>query len=426
MSAVGADTDLDLCAHVAALAGLPGMGPATLVAILTSHDPRQAWAEVRAGRIERPPPRSPGQAVPATEAPLQRALFASEPGPGRPSPRRSWAEVSRRLDPLQWWAPFAAAGTSVTWPGRPDYPAALVGDPQPPGALFWRGRIEALGRPCVAVVGTRNASPDGRTTAFEMGRDLADAGICVISGLALGIDGAAHAGALAAMATDAGGSTVGIAASGPDVPYPRRHAGLWKEVTERGAVVSENLPGRPAQAWRFPSRNRIIAGLASLVVVVESHRCGGSLITAEAAIDRGVEVRVVPGPVHSPASEGSNQLLYDGPGPVRNACDVLDALGIFRSDPAPAPGPEPAPGRRRGRPVLGPSGPSRRPVRPGAAPEVDSQARRVLDAVGWRPTSTGQVMARSGLDAATVARCLDGLVGGGWVRNESGWWCRCA
>jgi DNA processing protein len=196
-----------------------------------------------------------------------------------------------------------------------------------------------------------------------------------------------------------------VAASGPDVAYPRRHARLWREVTGRGAIISENLPGRPAQAWRFPTRNRIIAGLVSLVVVVESHRGGGSLITAEAAIERGVEVRVVPGPVHSPASEGSNQLLYDGPGPVRHAQDVLDALGDFRPDSGAA---------RRG------------PAPPPAAarPSPDTDGGRVLDAVGWRPASTGQIMARTGLDAATVARCLDRLTAAGLVATESGWWSR--
>jgi DNA processing protein len=404
MSAATSEPDRTEAAHVAALASLPGMGPATLVGLLAAYPPRQAWAGVRAGRIQRPPPRARAGAPMDPRRSEPAALF-SPPDRVERSRRRTWAEVAGGLEPVEWWQPHANAGTGVTWLGRPDFPAALGADPRPPGALFWRGRIEWLDRPCVAIVGTRAATLDGRSTAFRMARDLAAAGVCVVSGLALGIDGAAHAGALAAVKEGAPGSTVGVAASGPDVAYPRRHARLWRDVTACGAIISENLPGRPAQAWRFPTRNRIIAGLVSLVVVVESHRGGGSLVTAEAAIERGVEVRVVPGPVHSPASEGSNQLLYDGPGPVRHAQDVLDALGDFRPDPGAArSGPAPPPAA--------------------AHPRPDTDGQRVLDAVGWRPASTGQIMARTGLDAATVARCLDRLTAAGLVGTESGWWSR--
>jgi DNA processing protein len=266
-----------------------------------------------------------------------------------------------------------------------------------------------------------------------MGRDLASAGICVVSGLALGIDGAAHAGALSVgkevvnAHLSAGGpdeadledvgvggvvagaaGPAGVAASGVDVPYPRRHTGLWERVVSTGVMLAETPPGRPAQAWRFPARNRIIAGLSRMVVVVESHQVGGSLITAEAAIARGIDVRVVPGPVHSPASAGTNQLLHDGPGPVRDACDVLDALGIFLSR---------SPGRSEG----GQSGPA-----PSRTPKVDGVARRVLDAVLWRPTSLNQVVGRSGLAVPEVSRMLDRLEGAGLVRRDGDWWTRWA
>jgi DNA processing protein len=253
--------------------------------------------------------------------------------------------------------------------------------------------------------------------AFELGRDLAAAGVCVISGLALGIDGAAHAGVLRVvkeargvdrLATDATGPAgpVAVAASGVDVPYPRRHAGLWEQVVEVGLLLSETPPGRPAQAWRFPARNRIIAGLSRMVVVVESHRSGGSLITAEAAIARGIEVRVVPGPVHSPASEGSNQLLYDGPGPVRNARDVLDGLGIFISDP------------------VGRSGQSAVPGWECPAAQLDGEARRVLESVLWRPTSINQVIERSGVSIAAASRGLDLLETAGLVTRDGERWVR--
>jgi DNA processing protein len=233
-----------------------------------------------------------------------------------------------------------------------------------------------------------------------------------------------------------------VAASGVDVPYPRRHAGLWREVVSTGAVISENLPGRPAQAWRFPSRNRVIAGLVRLVVVVESHACGGSLITAEAAIERGVEVRVVPGPVHSPASAGSNQLLYDGPGPVRHAQDVLDALGVVRPAPPPPtrpPGPSLMPGPPGPSAMPGPPGPSAMPGPPGRSlmpgppgpsampgpPHPPAGCEPVLEAMGWRPVSTGQLMARTGLGPAVVVKALDALRCAGEVSEEAGWWVRC-
>jgi DNA processing protein len=234
--------------------------------------------------------------------------------------------------------------------------------------------------------------------AFDLGRDLAAAGVCVISGLALGIDGAAHHGALKARGESVVGP-VGVAASGVDVPYPKRHHALWEKVVESGAVLSETLPGRPAEAWRFPVRNRIIAGLSQLVVVVESHARGGSLITAEAALERGIEVRVVPGPVRSSASAGSNQLLYDGPGPVRDARDILDALGITAAAGA-------------ARPVEYPD------------PELEPLAARVFGAIGRTPRSLGDVMAATGLPLATAARLTEELAAQGLLRGDNGHWVR--
>jgi DNA processing protein len=403
-------TGSDEPAYAAALAGLPGMGPATLNGLLASLTPAEAWQEIRAGRIRRPTRRSP----PASPLPGFGPTVTEGPTPGG-TPEggqddHEWARAAARVDPPAWWSAHARRGIRVTWPGDRHYPAALEADPERPGALFWLGSLDVLDRPCVAVVGTRSATLDGRGIAFEMGRGLAAAGVCVVSGMALGIDGQAHAGALKAVEEGAPGTTVAVAASGVDVPYPRQHAGMWSEVTRVGAVISENLPGRAAQAWRFPSRNRVIAGLVRLVVVVESHQRGGSLITAEAAIARGVEVRVVPGPVRSPASAGSNQLLYDGPGPVRDARDVLDALGIFQPDPDANTRSRQGASRptAAGAPRLPPPGPD----------------RKVLDAIGWRAATIGQVIARSGLSAAAVAAALDRLTGVGAVGEEGGYWSR--
>jgi DNA processing protein len=395
-------------AYAAALSALPGMGPATLVQVLRQWEPRQAWAQIASGRLTRPLSSRRGTARSAKDRMLEEdtlvdgaRLLESANTPAEPSVsgKPTWADTARRFDPEPWWAAVAARGIRVTWPGQTAYPAALADDPHPPGVLFWRGSMACLDHPCVAVVGTRNATPDGRGVAYELGRDLAAAGVCVVSGLALGIDGAAHLGALDGLSAGGTAGPVGVAASGVDVPYPRRHARLWDRVAAAGAILSETPPGRPAQAWRFPTRNRVIAGLVRMVVVVESHASGGSLITAEAALERGVDVRVVPGPVRSPASAGSNQLLYDGPGPVRSGRDVLDALGMIRPDAEPAPRPNRS-----------------RPLSQGAA--------AVLEATGWRPTSVNQIVRRSGTSVAAVQAALDELESGGYLAREGGWWLR--
>jgi DNA processing protein len=349
-----------------------------------------------------------------------RAATAGEAGDD------SWSRWAKTIDPSRWWARHASRGVGVTWPGQPEYPVVLGDDPERPAVLFWKGSLHHLAHPSVAIVGTRRATPDGRAVAFELGRDLAAAGVCVVSGLALGIDGAAHAGVLraradvGAMPGAAGGALVvgpaGVAASGVDVPYPRQHATLWQQVVQEGVLLSETVPGRPAQAWRFPARNRIIAGLVRMVVVVESHAAGGSLITAEAAIARGIDVRVVPGPVHSSASAGSNQLLYDGPGPVRDARDVLDGLGIFRSGSGRS-----GSGRSgSGRSGSGQPAAASRPADP--APSLD--ARRILEAVSWQYTSLTQVVERSRLSVGAASRALDELETVHLVGRHGDWWVR--
>jgi DNA protecting protein DprA len=381
--------------------------------------------------------------------------------------------MASQVDPVAWWAPHVAAGVGVTWMGAPDYPRALADDPAPPGVLFWIGDLAWLQARRVALVGTRRASPDGRRVAYELGRDLAAAGVCVISGLALGIDGAAHAGALAAVKDDPDAvAPVAVVASGVDQPYPPQHRRLWDEVGRFGAIVSETLPGRRAEAWRFPVRNRIIAGLSQMVVIVESHAAGGSLITAEAALARGIEVRAVPGSIHNPASAGSNQLLYDGPGPVRSAQDVLDGLGVFlpaRPTVRPA-GRSPRPGSARTnakagsarpgesgrdvddrptnqpgragphrRPASGPTQPTGQPTDAGlrAGPieggqdgsaaagwSDDPTIRQVLEAIDWQPTSLGQIADRCPLAVPRVMAALDRLERLGWAARERQWWVR--
>jgi DNA processing protein len=309
------------------------------------------------------------------------------------------------LDVREQWERCQRAGIAVCWPGSPDYPAVLQEGPAPAGVLFFAGTVEDLGRRRrVAIVGTRRCTPEGSDISYRLAYDLSAAGVCVVSGLALGVDGAAHAGALAAGrdapgGTGGAGGTVGVAASGVDVVYPRQHAGLWREMVRTGAVLSETPPGHPAQAWRFPSRNRLIAGLAEMVVVVECHARGGSWHTVDAAAKRGVEVGAVPGSVRSAASAGTNRLLHEGATPVRGAQDVLDALGIF-------------------------DGRASSVRAPALATALRTMDRVVLAAVGWLPLCLEDIVERSGLPVTAVLVALDRLEEQGAVGGEAGWWVR--
>jgi DNA processing protein len=205
------------------------------------------------------------------------------------------------------------------------YPTALGTLGDPPAALFGRGDPELLaafepGR-MVTVVGSRRASRYGRDIATEIGRDLAAAGLTVVSGMAIGIDSCAHRGAL-----EARGLTVAVLGCGVDVPYPPRHTRLYTEIVEGGVVLSELPPGTTAWRWTFPARNRIMAALSEMTVVVEARERSGSLITAEMAHDLNREVGAVPGRVGSSSAAGTNALLRDGATVIRGAQDVLDSM----------------------------------------------------------------------------------------------------
>jgi DNA processing protein len=205
------------------------------------------------------------------------------------------------------------------------YPAGLRDLTDPPAALFVRGgrlRLSDLARqPLVTIVGTRQASPYGIEVARELGRSLAVAGVPVISGLALGIDGAAHRGVL-----DADGAGIAVLACGADVIYPRTHRALYERLLERGVVVSELPPGQRALKWSFPARNRIMAALAATTIVVEAADGSGTLITAAFATDLHRDVGAIPGRVTARMAAGSNRLLRDGAHVVRGVEDVLDLV----------------------------------------------------------------------------------------------------
>jgi DNA processing protein len=202
------------------------------------------------------------------------------------------------------------------------YPDRLRQIPDPPIVLWTRGSAEVLDAPAVAIVGSRSATPTGISVAARLGRELADAGLVVVSGLARGVDAAAHRGALDGM-----GHTIAVLGSGADVIYPPEHTSLARQILERGgAIVSELAPGTPPRAGHFPLRNRIISGLARAVVVVEASEKSGSLITAKAALEQGRDVLAVPGNVISGRHRGCHALIKDGARLVETVDDVLEEL----------------------------------------------------------------------------------------------------
>lgn len=232
------------------------------------------------------------------------------------------------------------ADRGLRWLGRSDagFPARLKSIHDPPPGLFIRGFAaeSLLAQPSVAIVGARACSDYGAHVARSLGRELGAAAVVVVSGLARGVDGWAHRGCL-----EAGGETIAVLGCGIDRDYPRAHAGLARDVGEQGLVVSEYPPGVAPAPWRFPARNRIVAGLTLATVVVEARERSGALITADLALEEGREVLAVPGEITSALSAGSNALLRLGATPVTSPGDVLEAIGV---EP-PSSGPErPAPG----------------------------------------------------------------------------------
>ncbi len=305
--------------------------------------------------------------------------------------------VSARLD---------AIDVHVSTLHESTHPPQLINDVDPAPLLFCRGSLPDPSLVHVAVVGTRRASSIGREVARELGMGLAEAGVVVVSGLALGIDGEAHRGALLAGAAP----PLAVVGSGIDVVYPKRHGDLWTEVANAGALISEApLGGRP-EPWRFPARNRLIAAFADLLVVVESRHSGGALLTVEQALRRDLEVMAVPGSVRNKAADGTNQLLADGCAPARDVTDVLVALGLS----------EIAVATRRNETDVG--APESEVVSQGASPDhsaaVLGQGAVVLEAIDDGPTSLDEVVDRTGLGVIEVYAHVEELVASGLVVHD--------
>ena len=355
-----------------AMASLPEAGPARRLALWRAGAPEEVWDAIRLGRAHR----LDGLAAPMAPDPARLAV--------------RWGQSASQCSPDDLLRAHLSRGRGITVLGSPSYPEVLAADREPPTVLCFEGDLDVLSGPRVAIVGTRRCTRYGRDLAVELGGELASAGVAVVSGLAAGIDAAAHRGALEV----SGAAPVAVVGTGLDRCYPVSHTELAATVAERGVVLSEQLLGTPPRAWHFPSRNRIIAALADVVVVVESALTGGSMYTAREADDRGRQVLAVPGSVRSPASAGTNELLR-ACGVATGAADVLVALNL-------SPG-----GTRRARE---------------ARPEPSPTAARILDALGWQPAVLDQLVVRTALTVAEVAAGLEELEMHGWVSAAGPTW----
>lgn len=365
-----ASSDLPDEAWLVALASLPGVGPSRLRWLASQGAPESVWRQVQSGVLAR--------IATTDEVRVSSALFDQ------------WSHSAKQIDPGDYWRAHREAGIGVMSKWSPTFPQELAVDDDAPVVMFWLGDIDRLAGSRVAIVGTRRASRYGIDVANEFARELSESGVAVVSGLALGIDGAAHAGALSVD----GAPPVAVVGSGLDRVYPRAHRALWRAVAEKGVVLSEYPLGSSAVAWQFPARNRIIAALSDVVVVVESQSTGGAMGTAVEAGRRGRTVLAVPGPITSPSSAGTNQLLFDGCGPARDAGDVLLALGR-----------EPERRRSAAETRLVPGG----------------QAKCVLDSLPWQSVSLERIVETTGLGIGEVLVVLDQLESEGWIVQRAGW-----
>ena len=278
-----------------------------------------------------------------------------------------------------------------------DYPQALLNIPDPPILLYVRGRAELLNRPALAVVGSRNASAQGQANAERFSAALSGAGLTIVSGLALGIDAAAHRGGLSHPA-----ATVAVIGTGADRIYPARNRELAQRIVAQACLISEYPLGMPALAANFPRRNRIISGLARGVLVVEAAERSGSLITARMALEQGRDVFAIPGSIHSPLARGCHQLIRQGATLVESSDDILDEIGAWFA-PAPVDTPVNVPARER-------------------APE-----HALLCSIGHDPIHADALRERTQLDAATISAQLlelelqgriEMLADGKWQRRD--------
>jgi len=341
---------------------VPGLGPRTYRALLSAFGlPDRIRAASRSQLARVIPDSIAGKILDDTRAP----------------------QVAAALE----WA--AQAGKSIVTLADPDYPPQLLQIPDPPVLLYVIGDMRLLGSSSVAIVGSRNATQQGVTNAERFARSLSDSGLTVVSGLALGIDAAAHRGGIAGKS-----STIAVLGCGADIVYPMGNEPLYAQIAESGAIVSEFPLGAPPTRENFPRRNRLISGFARGCLVIEAALASGSLITAKLAAEQGREVFAIPGSIHSPLSRGCHALIKQGAKLVESAQDVLEELGLHASVPAPN--------------LSGPPG-------------------GLLQHMGYDPCTVDSLVQRTGLTAESISAMLltlelDGKVsslpGGTYQRNS--------
>jgi DNA processing protein len=342
-------------AYAIALALLPDVGPATLRNVLDAEPPPVAW-ERRGNRTAE----------------------------GRAAVARQW---QRHCD----------LGITVLLRDNALYPDRLRDALARPAVLFCRGDPRVLAdKPTVGLIGTRAPTRYGIGVAAQLAADLSAAGVSVVSGLALGVDGAAHEGACGA-----GAPPIGVVAGGLDVPYPRRHTRLWDRVIKDGVIVSESPAGAKTEKWRFPVRNSLMAALCDVVVVVESRHGGGSRHTVNAALAAGIDVGAVPGSIRSATSEGTNAMLAEGAFVVSGVTDILLALS------------------RAGADVVIPSQQKDKRVMQGPVPDGEEELYKALSP---DPASLDELARVTALDFARLCGGLERLAQAGLARDVGGWW----
>jgi DNA processing protein len=351
-----ADAEIET-AYWLAISGVPHIGPVRIERLLSKF----------------------GSLASAWSAPREELRAILDP--------RSLAELlaaRTRVDPAEELDRIARLGIRAIHPGHPSYPKLLAEISGRPSILYVRGEILPVDDASVAIVGTRRATPYGRQAAERVAGELARAGVTVVSGLARGVDAAAHRAALSA-----GGRTIAVLGSGPDVIYPSEHGWLAEQILESGAVISEFAPGASPDAQNFPARNRIISGMTLGTLVVEAPLRSGALITATFAADQGREVFVIPGSIFAQSSEGTNALMRDGARIVRSAADLLEDLGLRVGADA--------------------ASQSRLPL--------EEDERRLYDALGKEARHIDEVAEEAGLTAGAASALLLTMELKGLIRN---------
>ncbi|MEO7725800.1 MAG: DNA-processing protein DprA [Burkholderiales bacterium] len=352
-------TDINDAAHWLRLTLIPGLGDVTLRKLLTAFG-------------------TPEQVLAARHTELLNFAAADIATAIIQGGNQDGAQIA-----LAW---LGDEGNSIITLGDADYPQLLLQTADPPLLLYVKGRVDLLNRPCLAVVGSRNATAQGSENAADFARTLSEAGITIVSGLALGIDAAAHRGGLAGS-----GSSIALVGTGLDVVYPARNKALAHELASKGTLVSEYPLGTPPLASNFPRRNRLISGMSLGCLVVEAALQSGSLITARLANEQGREVFALPGSIHSPLAKGCHVLIKQGAKLVDDANDILEELKL-----------------------------AGRPSTLRAAPELAAEETLFLNQLGYEPCALDNLCVRTGLGADAVSGLLLELELRGLVERLAG------